>query len=69
RHCQHPSGCDVPAEDCHIDHITENRHGGPTTQTNGRCYCKNHNLARNNHPNHQPHNEPDQQSPPHDDTS
>jgi hypothetical protein len=48
RHCQHPSGCDVPAGRCQIDHIVPWPEGGLTTQENGRCYCKFHNLQRNN---------------------
>jgi len=50
RHCTHPSGCDVPAEQCDIDHITPYSRGGLTTQDNGRCRCRVHNLQRNNHP-------------------
>jgi hypothetical protein len=46
RHCQHPSGCDVPAEECQIDHIVPYAQGGPTTQENGRCYCAVHNRQR-----------------------
>jgi hypothetical protein len=59
RHCQHPSGCDVPADHCDIDHTVQYAQGGSTTQDNGRCYCHTHNLARN----HQP------RPPPEDDTS
>src|SRR5258706_2927393 len=47
RHCQHPSGCDVSAEDCQIDHIVPSSEGGLTTQTNGRCACRVHNRNRN----------------------
>lgn len=36
RHCQHPSGCDVPADDCDVDHIVPHAHGGLTSQFNGR---------------------------------
>ncbi len=43
RHCQHPSGCDVPAPDCDIDHITPRNRHGPTSQTNGRLLCPTHN--------------------------
>jgi hypothetical protein len=46
RHCQHPSGCDVPAAQCQIDHIVPWAHGGLTTQDNGRCYCPVHNRQR-----------------------
>ncbi|HEY2815080.1 MAG TPA: DUF222 domain-containing protein, partial [Acidimicrobiales bacterium] len=54
RHCQHPSGCDTPAEHCQIDHITPYSHGGLTTQDNGRCYCKTHNRQRANANTHPP---------------
>ncbi|MEY2451235.1 MAG: hypothetical protein QOD92_809 [Acidimicrobiaceae bacterium] len=66
RHCQHPSGCDIPAEDCDIDHIIEHAKGGLTTQRNGRCACRTHNLQRNNQPEHF---DPDARPPPDDDTS
>ena len=43
RHCQHPSGCDVPVERCDVDHIVPDRLGGKTTQFNGRLECRPHN--------------------------
>jgi Rieske Fe-S protein len=46
RHCTHP-GCDVPAHQCHIDHIIEYAKGGLTTQANGRLRCPKHNRDRN----------------------
>jgi 5-methylcytosine-specific restriction endonuclease McrA len=61
RHCQHPSGCTVTAEHCHIDHIVPYAQGGLTTQDNGRCACPKHNLDRNN--------DPADHSPPWNDTS
>lgn len=45
RTCQHPS-CDIPAEDCEIDHIVPHEHGGPTTQANGWCLCQHHHRWR-----------------------
>ena len=42
RHCQHASGCDVPAEDADVDHITPHAHGGATSQFNGRIGCPPH---------------------------
>src|SRR5262249_35990509 len=27
RHCQHPAGCDVPADECDVDHIVPYRRG------------------------------------------
>jgi hypothetical protein len=53
RHCQHESGCDVPAERCHIDHKVRYADGGLTTQDNGRCYCATHNRQREHRPDHQ----------------
>jgi hypothetical protein len=64
RHCTHASGCNVPAEDCQIDHKIRYTDGGLTVQDNGRCHCKTHNLQRENHPEL----DPDQRPPP-DDTS
>ena len=46
RYCQHPSGCDVPAAQCHIDHIEPYSEGGLTVQGNGRCLCPVHNHQR-----------------------
>lgn len=43
RHCQHPSGCDIPAPECDIDHITPRSRNGPTSQSNGRLLCPTHN--------------------------
>lgn len=53
QHCQHP-GCDVPAEQCQVDHIVSYAAGGLTTQENGRVYCTFHNLLRNRRPRGQP---------------
>jgi hypothetical protein len=50
RHCRHPSGCDVPAQQCEIDHVIPYSRGGITTQGNGRCWCKVHNRQRSNRP-------------------
>jgi hypothetical protein len=55
RVCTHPF-CEEPAERCQVDHILEFRHGGLTTQANGRLLCQFHNRQRNhqdrlaNHP-------------------
>ena len=62
RHCQHPSGCDVPAERCQIDHIVPYGEGGLTIQDNGRCYCATHNRQRERRRDHD-------ERPPPDDTS
>ncbi len=50
RQCTHPSGCDVPAEQCEVDHIQPYSRGGLTTQANGRCRCSVHNRQRSNRP-------------------
>jgi 5-methylcytosine-specific restriction endonuclease McrA len=47
RHCQHPSGCDEPAERCDVDHIRPTSRGGRTSQADGRIQCWTHN--RNPH--------------------
>jgi hypothetical protein len=46
RHCQHPSGCDVPAEKCQVDHIVEYTDGGATSIENARLLCPVHNRRR-----------------------
>lgn len=38
--------CDVPAEDCEIDHVQPWSEGGLTTERNGRAACGFHNRAR-----------------------
>jgi hypothetical protein len=42
--------CDVPADDCQIDHIIPYTRGGPTDQENGRVHCGFHNRRRNGDP-------------------
>jgi hypothetical protein len=49
RHCQHESGCDVPVEQCDIDHIEPHANGGPTSQFNGRVECHPHNRNPDRH--------------------
>ena len=49
RECFHPL-CDLPAEDCQVDHIEPYAAGGETTQANGRPACKFHNLDRHRRP-------------------
>jgi hypothetical protein len=43
--CVH-SCCDVPAEDCEVDHVVPFAEGGPTTADNGRLACGFHNRSR-----------------------
>jgi HNH endonuclease len=76
RHCQHPSGCDEPADRCDVDHIQPHSHGGETSQHNGRLSCWPHNRdeqLRSAHPpdstNDQPtagpnSDQPDERGPP-----
>lgn len=49
RHCQHPAGCDVPADQCDVDHIVPYSQGGPTSQHNGRLECPTHNRNDDKH--------------------
>jgi hypothetical protein len=49
RHCQHPAGCDVPADRCDVDHIVPHCRGGPTSQFNGRLQCPTHNRHSDRH--------------------
>jgi hypothetical protein len=49
RHCQHTSGCDVPAGDCDIDHIVPHAADGPTSQFNGKAECQPHNRNPDRH--------------------
>ena len=49
RECFHPF-CDLPAEDCQVDHVVPYAAGGETTQANGRPACAFHNLDRHRRP-------------------
>ena len=49
RHCQHPSGCDVPAEECDVDHIEPWPDSQRTDQFNGRLECPTHNRHADRH--------------------
>jgi hypothetical protein len=51
-HCQHPSGCDIPAADCDVDHITPHSRGGVTSQFDGRMECRPHNRDASKHDHH-----------------
>lgn len=62
RHCQHPSSCDVPAERCEINHKIPYTHGGLTTQSNGECQCRTHNLELWNRDHQRPPPEADDSS-------
>jgi hypothetical protein len=49
RHCQHTSGCDVPADQCDVDHIVPHAADGPTSQFNGKLECIPHNRDSDRH--------------------
>ena len=49
RECFHPT-CEVPAQDCEIDHIEPYGAGGLTVRDNGRCACGFHNRQRHRRP-------------------
>jgi hypothetical protein len=49
QHCQHPSGCDIPADQCDIDHIVPYAEGGLTSQFGGRIGCDTHNRIAHLH--------------------
>jgi hypothetical protein len=49
RHCQHPAGCDVPVDDCDVDHTVPYANGGPTSQFNGRLQCPTQNRDSDKH--------------------
>jgi Domain of unknown function (DUF222) len=49
RHCQHPSGCDEPAENCDIDHKQPYSEGGETSQENAQIECFPHNRDKAKH--------------------
>jgi hypothetical protein len=42
--------CDVPAEDCQVDHVQPYGSGGPTVDGNGRAACAYHNRNRHRPP-------------------
>jgi hypothetical protein len=49
RHCQHTSGCDVPADQCDVDHVVPHAADGPTSQFNGKLECQPHNRDSERH--------------------
>ena len=46
--CEHP-GCDLPAEWCQVDHVTEWHESGPTDQDNAAIECAHHNRDKHRH--------------------
>ena len=51
RHCQHPAGCDIPADRCDVDHIVAWPDSQRTDQFNGRLECPGHNRLPHLHDN------------------
>ena len=49
RRCQHPAGCDQPADGCDVDHIVPASEGGPTSQFNAKIECPPHNRIADKH--------------------
>ena len=49
RRCQHPAGCDQPADGCDVDHIVPAREGGVTSQFNAKIECPPHNRIADKH--------------------
>jgi hypothetical protein len=49
RRCRHDSGCDVPADQCDVDHIVPHAADGPTSQFNGKLECRPHNRDSDRH--------------------
>ncbi len=49
RECFHPL-CDLPAEECQVDHVEPCSAGGGTVAANGRPACAHHNRRRHRRP-------------------
>jgi hypothetical protein len=64
RHCQHPSGCDEPADNCDVDHIRPHTDGGETSQENGAIECRPHNRDKTKHDRKPRRRSPPDQRPP-----
>ncbi len=64
RHCQHPSGCDEPADNCDVDHKQPYTHGGLTSEDNGWLECHPHNRDETKHNRKPKRQEPPDQRPP-----
>jgi hypothetical protein len=50
RHCQHPSGCDVPGHLCHMHHQTPWSEGGETTLRDAQLLCPFHHRHVHTYP-------------------
>jgi hypothetical protein len=49
RHCQHPAGRDIPADQCDVDHIVPWQDSQRTDQFNGRLECPGNNRLPHLH--------------------
>lgn len=49
RRCQHRCGCDVPGDQCDVDHIVPHSQHGETSQFNGKLECTPHNRDSDLH--------------------
>ena len=49
KHCTHPSGCDIAAIRCDVDHIVPYSVRRETSQFNGRIQCQTHNRNADRH--------------------
>jgi 5-methylcytosine-specific restriction endonuclease McrA len=63
RHCQHPSGCDEPADNCDVDHKQPYADGGETSQENAEIECRPHNRDKTKHTK-KPRRDPPEPRPP-----
>jgi hypothetical protein len=50
RHCEHPSGCDVPGHLCHLHHQTPWGEGGETTLRDAKLLCPFHHRHVHTYP-------------------
>ena len=64
RRCQHPSGCDEPADNCDVDHKQPYAHGGDTSQENAEIECRPHNRDKTKHAKKPRRRDPPEPRPP-----
>jgi phage gp46-like protein len=64
RRCQHPSGCDEPADNCDVDHRRPCTDSGETSQDNGEIQCRPHNRDTTKHDRKPRRRQPPDQRPP-----
>ncbi len=49
RHCQHPAGCDITADQCDVDHIVPYAQRRPDQPVQRRLECPTHNRHNDRH--------------------